>query len=151
MLIYHFGSKERLIIEIIREIRGEERRALDELSREGASPDEVLAGLWRYLIAEERRDIFELCHEISALALREPERYRGFLDEMVADWVTPVARILVRSGCPPDEAPARARATVAGVRGLMLDLRATGDQRGVDEAIRVLSSIVAFPKAPTNL
>jgi hypothetical protein len=46
----------------------------------------------------------------------------------------------VELGIPADGARANARLWVAVARGLLLDLLATGDRRGVDEALEQFSS-----------
>jgi hypothetical protein len=50
-------------------------------------------------------------------------------------WVEPATAPAVRRGLPPEAARADARLGVAVVRGLLLDLLATGDRAAVDEAL----------------
>jgi hypothetical protein len=58
----------------------------------------------------------------------------GFLEGLVESWVTPIARMLTENGVDEATARADARLGVAVVRGLLLDLLATGDRQGVDKA-----------------
>lgn len=73
---------------------------------------------------------------LRAVRLRpaRPPRHRGFLDGIVESWVAPVAAALVKASADERTARADARLGVAVVRGLLLDLVATGDRAGVDEA-----------------
>src|SRR5262249_43192892 len=75
-----------------------------------------------------------LFFELYAYALRGRPGTEGFLDGIVESWVAPVAAARVQAGADEQTARADARLGVAVVRGLLLDLLATGDRAGVDEA-----------------
>ena len=75
-----------------------------------------------------------LFFELYAYALRGRPGTEGFLDGIVESWVAPVAAALVEAGANEPTARADARLAVAVVRGLLLDLLATGDRAGVTEA-----------------
>ena len=72
--------------------------------------------------------------ELYAYALRGRPGTEGFLDGIVESWVAPVAGALIKAGADERTARADARLGVAVVRGLLLDLLATGDRAGVSEA-----------------
>ena len=72
--------------------------------------------------------------ELYAYALRGRPGTEGFLDGIVESWVAPIAGALVKAGGDERTARADARLGVAVVRGLLLDLLATGDRAGVTEA-----------------
>ena len=57
-----------------------------------------------------------------------------FLDSTVEGWIAPVAAAMVQAGGSEATARADARLGLAVVRGLLLDLLATGDRDGVTEA-----------------
>jgi hypothetical protein len=79
-----------------------------------------------------------------AICRRRPGT-EGFLDGIVESWVAPVADALVKAGADERTARADARLSVAVVRGLLLDLLATGDRAGVGEAYeRFLARTPAF-------
>src|SRR3954468_22834996 len=53
MLIYHFGSREGLLIEVIRTVEAEQRAALAELLRDPeSSPEETMRRMWRRVADE---------------------------------------------------------------------------------------------------
>jgi AcrR family transcriptional regulator len=137
MLIYHFGSREGLLIEVIRTVERQTRVALTEtLQMPGASEAEIMWANWervadRSLWANER-----LFFEIYTAALQGNEYARPLLDGIVDDWVEPVTALMVAQGRDEAEARAEARLGVAVVRGLLLDLLATGDREAVDAAMR---------------
>ncbi|MFB0620385.1 hypothetical protein [Streptomyces sp. AGS-58] len=58
-----------------------------------------------------------------------------FLEGFLDDWLDPLAAAEVAAGEDPAVARVRARLGVATVRGLLLDLLATGDRAGVDAAM----------------
>ncbi|GAA2090590.1 TetR family transcriptional regulator [Streptomyces albiaxialis] len=136
MLIHYFGSKEQLLAEIVRTSERRQRALLSRLHEEsGLAPTEVARLLWRQLtdprLAGQERLFFEIC----GYALRgRPEAVR-VLDGLVSDWLEPLAAAETAAGADPASARARARLGLATVRGLLLDLLATGDRAGVDAAM----------------
>jgi AcrR family transcriptional regulator len=75
-----------------------------------------------------------LFFELYAHALLGRPGTEGFLDGIVESWVAPIAAAMVADGAGERTARADARLAVAVVRGLLLDLLATKDRAGVDEA-----------------
>ncbi|MFF9373769.1 TetR/AcrR family transcriptional regulator [Streptomyces griseoluteus] len=136
MLIHYFGSKEQLLVEIV---RTSERRQRDVLSRlrlePGLSPAGVARLLWQQLadprLAGQERLFFEICGH----ALRGRPEATPVLEGLVTDWLEPLVAAEVGAGAEPDAARNRARLGLATVRGLLLDLLATGDRAGVDAAM----------------
>jgi hypothetical protein len=58
----------------------------------------------------------------------------GFLDNAIEPWVVEIASALTReAGLDAETARIEARLAIAVSRGLLLDLLATGDRRGVTE------------------
>lgn len=135
MLIHYFGTKEQLLVEIV---RASERRQRDLLSRlrvePGLSPADAARNLWRQLTSPNsppRQGSSSSC---------TGRRFRGaraapVLDGLITDWLAPLAAVETAGGADPATARARARLGLAVVRGLLLDLLATGDRDGVDAAM----------------
>ncbi len=144
MLLYHFGSKENLLVEVIREVERRQREALADLRSSAGSngepetdPVELGRRFWRRftdpaLAANER-----LFFEMYGRALQGDPAAAPMLDGIVEDWITPVAELAIRQGVPAKLARANARLGVAVTRGLLLDLLATGDREAVDEAMEL--------------
>ncbi|MFJ5720417.1 TetR/AcrR family transcriptional regulator [Streptomyces sp. NPDC093149] len=136
MLIHYFGSKEQLLVEIV---RTSEQRQRDLLSRfrldPGLSPSDTARLLWRQLtdprLAGQERLFFEICGH----ALRGRPEAAPVLEGLVNDWLEPLMAAEVAAGADPAVARNRARLGLATVRGLLLDLLATGDRVGVDAAM----------------
>ncbi|GHE15003.1 TetR/AcrR family transcriptional regulator [Streptomyces alanosinicus] len=136
MLIHYFGSKEQLLVEIV---RTSERRQRDLLSRlhlePGLAPADVARLLWQRLtdprLAGQERLFFEICGQ----ALRGRPEAAPVLEGLVTDWLEPLVAAETAAGANPATARSRARLGLATVRGLLLDLLATGDRAGVDAAM----------------
>ncbi|MFF4472180.1 TetR/AcrR family transcriptional regulator [Streptomyces sp. NPDC001599] len=136
MLIHYFGSKEQLLVEIVRASERRRRASLARLRVEpGASPADVARLLWRQLTDPGLAGQERLFFEIYGQALRGRPEAAPFLEGLVRDWLEPLATAEAEAGASPDEARNRARLGLATVRGLLLDLLATGDRAGVDAAM----------------
>jgi hypothetical protein len=83
-----------------------------------------------------------LFFEVYAQALQGSPHALPLLDGIVDAWVEPLAA-LVAPGRPAEEARAEARLGVAVVRGLLLDLLATGDRAAVDAAMERYIAAIA--------
>jgi len=144
MLLYHFGSREGLLIAVARAVEEAQRAAVPGW---GITTAEARRG-WQHFsdpkLWPQERLFFEL---YSHALLRRPGT-EGFLESVVEPWITYIAAQLAEAGADQAAARADARLAVAIVRGLLLDLLATGDREGVTEAFeRYLQ--YAEPPAPS--
>jgi AcrR family transcriptional regulator len=129
MLIYHFGSRQGLLVEVTKAVEASGRSHLMRtIGQEGPRV------LWQRLRDEKMWPQERLFFELYSHALLRRPGTEGFLDGVVDDWVAPVAEALAEAGADPATARAEARLSVAVVRGLLLDLLATGDTGAVDAA-----------------
>ena len=130
MLLYHFGSREGLLVAVTQAVEEQQRAAL---LGSGTTPQDARRS-WEHLSDPKMWPQERLFFELYAYALRGRPGTEGFLDGIVESWVAPVAAALVEAGADERTARADARLAVAVVRGLLLDLLATGDRAGVTEA-----------------
>lgn len=131
MLIYHFGSREGLLVAVTQAVEEQQRAALLE---PGVATEQDARQSWQRLSDPGLWPQERLFFELYAYALRGRPGTEGFLDGIVESWVAPAAAALVNAGADERTARADARLGVAVVRGLLLDLLATGDRAGVNEA-----------------
>jgi AcrR family transcriptional regulator len=149
MLSYHFGSREGLLIEVIRTVEAQQRAGLATLLLdEDASPAEVMRRAWQGVADPALWPNERLFFEIYTQALQGHPHARPLLDGIVELWVEPLARILVAEGRTEPEARAEARLGVAVTRGLLLDLLATGDREAVDAAMERYIAAMAPDEEP---
>ena len=143
MLIYHFGSREALLIEVIQTVEEQQRMALATILEDADMPPaEIMRRMWARVADPALWPNERLFFEVYAQALQGSPHALPLLDGIVDAWVEPLAA-LVAPGRPKDEARAEARLGVAVVRGLLLDLLATGDREAVDAAMERYISAIA--------
>ena len=130
MLVYYFGSKDELFVEVTKAVEREQRASLATVM-EGT---EDLAAMWRRLTDPSLWPQERLFFELYAQAL-QGKTATDFLTGVVDDWLEPLAALAERDGVPKAKARADARLSLAVTRGLLLDLLATGDRRGVNAAM----------------
>src|SRR4051794_34854375 len=144
MLIYHFGSKEGLLVEIIRAVEQQQRDALADLEVDpGLSPTEVMRRFWRRLADPALWPNERLFFEVYGQALQGRPHAAPLLDGIVEDWLDPLTELAVRAGAPREQARATVRLQIAVARGLLLDLLATGDVEGVRAAAETHLALIS--------
>ncbi|MEJ3658682.1 TetR/AcrR family transcriptional regulator [Actinomycetes bacterium KLBMP 9759] len=135
MLIYHFGSREGLLVALVQAV---EQRQRDLLTTMLTAPDTSLAEqsrrFWAQLTDPRMWPSARLFFELYGQALQGRPHVTALLDGVVDDWLDPLTEIGMRDGTPRELARARARLRLAVARGLLLDLLATGDVEGVQAA-----------------
>ena len=135
-LLYHFESKERLVTEVV--LLLQERLEPPRAIAEAQTPDELRKGLqdfWRTGTQPGAEPFLRLFLDVLALALRDPDAWRDFLEAAFPRWHDLLARKLREQGYPRAEAEAEATTLVALNYGLAIDLLATGDRRRTGRAI----------------
>jgi AcrR family transcriptional regulator len=137
MLIYHFGSKEGLLVAVVHAVEEQQRDFLAQLALDTAvGPREAITAMWQHLADTRLWPSERLFFEIYGQALQGRPGTAGFLDRIVDDWLEMLAQYSVQLGSPPENARADARLGIAVIRGLLLDLLATGDRAELDEAVK---------------
>lgn len=138
MLIYHFGSREGLLVAVVREVEARERQAM-------TATDMSLAAarrLWDRLADPSLRSQERLFFEIYSHALLGRPGTEGFLDEAVDGWLAPIVESAAGSGVDATTARTYARLGLAVTRGLLLDLLASGDTDGTTKAFDLFRTLL---------
>jgi AcrR family transcriptional regulator len=144
MLIYHFGSRAGLLVAVAQAVEEAERAAVFD---SGGSPDGARS-FWDRISDPALWPQERLFFELYAHALLGRPGTEAFLEDIVESWVVPIAAAMVDAGADKKTARADARLGVAVVRGLLLDLLATGDRDGVTEAFeRYLDQVARQPRS----
>ncbi len=147
-LLYHFTSKDRLLVAVLLEISRRQARLLDAWYDRSAEYDTrtLLLRAWQWLTAPRHDRLLRLLFEAYGVALRDRRRYGTFLRATTADWQAPFERVLEARGFTPERAGALAHLLVATMRGLLLDVLATGDRPRAERAFRSFLSAIELPE-----
>jgi AcrR family transcriptional regulator len=136
MLVYHFGSKEGLLTEVVRRSEAEQRALTTQLMADASTPPiEQARRVWGQLADKQMWPRERLFFEVYGQALQGRPHTRALLDEIVDAWIEPLVAINQRIGMSSKDARAAARLGLAVTRGLLLDLLATGDREGANAAM----------------
>jgi AcrR family transcriptional regulator len=135
MLLYHFGSREGLLVAVVQTVEKAQRAFLaDLMSDPGASRTEVMRTMWQRLADPSLWPNERLFFELYAQALQGRPGTAAMLDDVVDAWIRPMAEYAREHAMDVQAAEADTRLGVAVVRGLLLDLLATRDRAAVDRA-----------------
>jgi AcrR family transcriptional regulator len=132
MLIHHFGSRDGLLVAVVDAMEARQRERMAGL--DPAAPT-FLADMWSELRAPGNRGVERLFFECYSRGANGEEPFAAMHPESVTSWLAAAEA----QGLDP----ALARIGLALVRGLLLDLVATGDAAGVDAAVARFGEIVA--------
>lgn len=158
MLIYHFGSREGLLVAVVRAVEAAQRALLAEFAADASlSPADVMRAMWRRLADPSLWPSERLFFELYSQALQRRPGTAGLLDDIVDSWVEAMTEHARQRGLDTDVTRVEARLSVAVCRGLLLDLLATGDRAAVDAAVErylaqteALNEAVTAGRAPTR-
>jgi AcrR family transcriptional regulator len=149
MLVYHFGSREELMREILGCLREREDARIQAWFKAGKTArtlPQFLRWLWRRLATTRNRPAIRLLFELYALALRNPREYSGVLEDPLSYW----QKLTGRAGVPANLNAVEATLLLAATRGLLLDFCATGDHSRVERAIEALAEFVEWRATSTK-
>lgn len=140
MLLYHFGSREGLLIAM--------SNAINEAEAGAISRWEDPRQAWEHYSDPRWWPGERLFLELYVHALYGRPGTEGFFDAAVGAWLTALADQRLAAG--EDEATARvqARLGLAVARGLLLDLLATGDRDAVAQAYEYYLKIAEARYSP---
>ncbi len=142
MLIFHFGSKEGLWVEIIRTVERRQRELLGEILPDPSEPvGEAMRAWWKHISDPSLWPNERLFFEVYGQALQGRPHTTELLDGIVESWLEPISAINVALGVPEPLARAHARLGIAVTRGLLLDLLATRDRAGVNAAMEAFIDV----------
>lgn len=144
-LLYHFGTKEQLFTEIVREWQGREQRFVAELTAsERPGFLALLERMWGRLTAPDRDEFLRFRFEVLALARAQPDRYEDLLHRTYVEWPRVIEGGLRDEGLSAEQAHPLAEVVQAVLHGLQLGLLTTGDRaradRGFREFVRLLGT-----------
>jgi AcrR family transcriptional regulator len=125
LLIYHFGSKEALLTEVLEAMQTHVRQSFAQLLVEpsaGAPSKPPLKLLWNWAIADENYRYLKLLYELQILAI---------LAHNTESWLN----LALAAMSPSLRTPAMATLCTAVFDGLFIELMISGDRKRTTQAI----------------
>jgi AcrR family transcriptional regulator len=132
-LVHHFGTKEQMLVAILGRLRERIRAAASDRAGEQPGLAAAARAAWAQASDPQQWPEFRLFFAVYGRALQAPQQFAGFLDRVVADWMSDLVNAQ-GSDADPATAARTASLVIATIRGLLLDLLATGDQARVQDA-----------------
>ena len=137
LLIYHFGSKERLLAEVLAALQSRLRDSFSAVLAACPPGEAPIVIFWKAATSRRNFASWRLLYELQILAAQNPRSYARYLQRNSRDWIA-----LVRGALPPAQRTAAvATLLVAVFDGLFLELMSTGDRRrtgdALDEFVRI--------------
>jgi AcrR family transcriptional regulator len=141
MLLYHFESKDGLLLAVVREVEARTQERLATLGEDApGETDALIRRMWAYLADPELGDFERLFFALYGRALQGDPALRPLLADDVAHWLDANVALSTQWGVPAGLARTHARLGLAVARGLLLDLLATGDRAGVEAALEAFAA-----------
>ena len=137
VLLFLFGSKDGLVRALLARARADEVALMERVrTRDGIELAQVGLEVWRWLSADEHRGLLTLWTECYARSLIEPDGpWAGFASSTVEDWLGLLAEAQPAPERETAAGEARRTLALAVLRGAVLDLLATGDERRTTRAV----------------
>jgi AcrR family transcriptional regulator len=138
LLIYHFGSKDRVLAAAMGVLRDRLCAAVGSAQGARSSPGALLLDMWGLAIRDKDRPTLVLLFEVLALAMRDPVPYREYVEASRHTWRTLIEGVLPRT-LPSARRGQLSTYAIAALDGLLLDLLVTGDVRRTSAAMELFA------------
>ena len=137
MLLYHFQSREGLLLAVVEEMERRNTEALSSLTSTATGAD-LVDQAWTFwkLAADNASTFGPLFFELSSQAMLGRADTEKLWARNFDLWHESLTRLWHAFGLDERSAQRRARLNLAVARGLLHDLLLTGDRRAVDAAMR---------------
>ncbi len=127
MLLYHFDSKENLIVEVLIYSQQQQQAMFTNLSL-GVTPTKALRLLWQHFTSKEMTPLIRLTLELEVLSIQGKTEYQQFARDTLHRWVGLVSAQMAGSNA------ATATLVVGVFSGLLLDYMVTEERERIEAA-----------------
>ena len=135
MLLYHFGSKESLVVEVLAAARARQYADLEAWAQAGATLPEIIRRYWDWAASEEARPYMRLFFEVFGLAVQGRSGTEEVLPALSVQAMAFFGAAAERGAEPSERTSQLVLLAVSTLRGLLFSLLATGDRRPLDGAM----------------
>jgi AcrR family transcriptional regulator len=139
MLIYHFGSKEQLVIGAVIHAQHQQQALLASQAVSSKSAVKTLQNFWTWLSSDEVAPYARLLYDLEVQVMNGNDSYRAFAKEVIKNWETFI-------GASIKSTPEQARLIVGVMNGLLMDRLVTGEKEKIDKAFSVFLKTLSFSK-----
>jgi AcrR family transcriptional regulator len=147
LLIFHFGSKERLLAEVLEEMQARLQRSFVQMGgQSGGAQRATLRVFWDWALKAENFAYLKLLYQLHILAAQSPKTYGRYLKKNSLNWLE-----LIQAAMPPERRdPVLVTLIVAVFDGLFVELMSTGDRRRTTHAIDKFIEMAGSPAEPVK-
>jgi AcrR family transcriptional regulator len=133
LLIFHFGTKENLLLEVLEEMQARLQLSLKELLAADAGVERAapLRLFWDWALKEQNFSHLRVLYQLQVLAAQDSKTYGKYLKRNALTWLEVVQSVLK----PSHRSPALATLIVAVFDGLFIEVMSTGDRRRTTAAV----------------
>lgn len=147
MLLYHFGSKESLVVHVLAAARARQYADLEAWAAAGATLPQIIRRYWEWAASEEARPYMRLFFEVFGLAVQGRSGTEEVLPALSGQAATFFGAAAERSARPSARTSELALLAISTLRGLLFSLLATGDRPPLD---RAMDRFLAFLETELN-
>ncbi len=138
MLLYHFGSRSQLLVDVLYRYRRVQTAVVEEWAAEEQLPG-VVRLYWRWASQPQHETYLRLFFEVAGLAVQRRPGTEDTLPSIISDSMDLFVPPLVDAGCDPEFAREQVGLAIGAVRGLFLDLLVTGERERLQHSIDTLA------------
>lgn len=136
MLLYHFGSKEQLIIEALELAQRHQLEALTQSPKPKANSEAELVYLWKWFSSDSFLAFGKLLFEVEVLAINGNNHYSTFARQVIEGWVSFIQTRFDNCNA------STANVIVNAFSGFLLDLLLTHDSKRVNTSFKTFSTLL---------
>jgi AcrR family transcriptional regulator len=139
ILMFHFGSKERLLQKVIEEIQARLQSSFVRMNKPGRKTVRPLKRFWSWATQKENLPYLRLLYEAHIIAAQNPKVYGPYLQKASRDWQSVVLPALSESL----RSEAMATLCIAVFDGLLLEMIMTGERSRLTRALDKFIALTA--------
>jgi len=130
LLIFHFGSKEKLLEEVLGEMQARLQRSFTDMAQsERKGP--LMRAFWDWALAEPNHAMLRLLYQLHMLAAQSPKTYGRYLKRNSLNWLG-----LIQEALPPEQRDPKFATLLGAVfDGLFIEYMSSGDKRRTTETL----------------
>ncbi|GAA4241620.1 TetR/AcrR family transcriptional regulator [Actinomadura meridiana] len=145
MLIYHFGSKDELIADVVALVNQRFAASFASMAEAAAparSVGEFVRHAWRALTGADATGPIRLYLEMCVLALNEPDRWSAALRQIRDPWLGMLRDTVSGFGTPEAQVPVLADLILDTLDGLLLSRLVGTDPARTDAAVDAFADLL---------